>query len=126
MLRGNPPGSTSANRNTDDASGSEDNDDQPRLTTPPVRAYAKRPRSDPLSFPEEINGDGSDPSSEYGLHLAQPAVIHENLNPHFHGESSLLAFANALSEKRKLTGGHDPRSRRREFWETPEVCLSDA
>jgi hypothetical protein len=122
MLRGNRSGSTSASRNTDNT-GSEDDDDQPKLAPLSVHVYAERLRGDPTS-PEET-GD-SDPSSEYGLHSPQSVVIQESFGSKFHGESSTLAFVDALSEKWKITDSHDLRSRRREFWEAPEVCLSDA
>jgi hypothetical protein len=122
MLRGNPSGSTSASRDTDNT-GSEDDDDQPKLAPLSVHVYAERLRSDPTS-PEETGG--SDPPGEYGLQSPQSVVIQETLSSNFHGESSTLAFVNSLSEKWKITDSHDLRSRRREFWEAPEVCLSGA
>ncbi|KAF9778871.1 fungal-specific transcription factor domain-containing protein [Thelephora terrestris] len=119
MLRGNRSGSTSASRNTDNT-GSEDDDDQPKLAPLSVHVYAERLRGDPTS-PEET-GD-SDPSGEYGLHSPQSVVIQESFGSKFHGESSTLAFVDALSEKWKITDSHDLRSRRREFWEAPEWML---
>lgn len=99
---------------------SED-DDQPKLAPLPVRAYAKRPHGDPLSFSDELSGNG-DPPAESLLHPVQSVDVRETLSPRFHGESSLLAFTNALSEKWEFTNRYDLRSHRREFWETPQVC----
>jgi len=102
----------------------DDGDCQPKLAPLPPRAYSKQPHGDPLSFPEEIADSGDDFSTKAEMHPVQSVIVQESFSSRFHGESSLFVFTNALSEKWKFTGVRDLRSRRREFWETPEVCLS--
>lgn len=124
MLRaGNPSTFTKVGRNVDNSEFENDNDNLPKLAPLPPRAYTKRPHGDPLSFPEEmVAGDGG-PLGESELHSVQFVAIQENLSPSFHGESSMLAFTNTLGEEWKFTGVHNLRSRRKEFWEIPEVCF---
>ena len=116
-MSGNP-GSTDTDHNNESG---DDEDGQPKLAPLPPRAYFKRPHGDPVSFPEETVGTGDDFLTEAEMHSAQSVTIQESFSSRFHGESSLFAFTNVLSEKWKFTGIRDLRSRRREFWETPEV-----
>ena len=126
-MHGNPTrfDPTDVNNHIGDSGSEDDDDDQPKLAPLPPSAYSKRPHGDPLSFPEEIAGSGDNFLTEAEIHSVQSVVVQESLSSRFHGESSLFAFTNTLSEKWKFTNIHDLRSRRREFWETPEVCFSD-
>ena len=123
-MNGNPSrsGSTDADNHVGNSGSEDDNDSQPKLAPLPPRAYSKQPHSDPLSFPEDIADSGNDLSTEAEMHPVQSVVVQGGFS--FHGESSLFAFTDTLGEKWKLTDIHDLRSRRREFWETPEVCFS--
>ena len=113
-----------ANHHTSEIGSENDDDSQSKLAPLPPHAYSKRLHGDPLSFPEEIAGGGNDFLTEAEIHSVQSLVFQESLNSRFHGESSLFAFTNALSDKWKFTSIHDLQSCRREFWETPEVCSS--
>lgn len=119
-MRESPLGPTGANRESESEDGYYN---QPKLAPLPEHAYAKRPLCDPLLFPEEIDSSNGDSLDESGLPLVQSVTVHETLSPQFHGESSLFAFTNGLSEEWKFTSRHDLRSCRREFWETPEVSF---
>lgn len=119
LLRESPPGSTGANHSNLSENG---HNGRPNFTPLLSHAYANRPHCDPLSSPDEIDSSNGD-LGESGLHPVQSVIVQETLSPRFHGESSLLAFTNGLSEKWKFTSRHDLRGHRREFWETPEVLF---
>ena len=125
-MRGNTSDSADVDPRVGESGSEDDENDQPKLAPLPPRAYSKRPHGDPLSFPEEMAGSDDDLLAEAEMYSVQSVVVQESLSPRFHGESSLFALTNALSEKWKFTSIHDLRSCRREFWETPEVCFSTA
>ena len=116
--------STDVSNHAGDSGFGDGSDGQPKLAPLPPHAYSKQPHSDPLSFPEETTDSGGDPPTEAEMHPVQSVVVQGGLDSSFHGESSLFAFTDALGEEWKFTGIHDLGSRRKEFWETPEVYSS--
>lgn len=120
-MGGNPFNSTDVNHRTSNGEPENGDDGQLKLAPLPPRAYFKQPHGDPLSFQEEIICSGDDFSTEAEMDSAQSVIVQDSLGSRFHGESSLFTFANALSERWKFTGSCGLGSRRREFWETPEV-----